>query len=163
MGLPFFVFKRFIMKKLLISFILALSSMSAQSVSIVMPTNWILHPIKAFKSVPTDKKFLLLTDSILQDINLGDYLTTKRGVFPGGYGYCELNPLFTSAPCQINVPRFTGVKIAVAAVGVAEWIPIWLGKGSPNYMATMDIINVSAAVPLGIAVVNNIVVLEKGR
>jgi hypothetical protein len=147
------------MKMLLLIAFLALSAHAA-SLTVSMPLKWVVHPVASFHSSRKSLDGMLITDTILQMINVGDYATTRRGAFPGTGG-CELNPLLISAPCQIDVPRFTGVKIAVAAAGLAEWIPVWLGKSTPNYVFTITVVNAGLAVPLGIAVGSNIHQLTK--
>lgn len=149
------------MKRLFVIAFLTALALPAQSVSVLLPTNWILHPVRAFRSVPADKKFMFVTDTVLQAVNLGDYASTYRAFTgPNAGRYCENNQLLVSAPCVIDFPRFTGIKIGVAALGIAEWVPVWLGAGG-NYVVAASIVNGGLDIPLALAVANNIVQLNK--
>lgn len=125
-----------------------------------VPLNVIAHPVKSFRTKHDGTGVLLAGTVLLQSVNAIDYATTRRGAFPGTGG-CELNPLLVTAPCQINVPRFTGVKIGVAAFNFAQWLPVWAGYRNSNYRKAMGVLDFVGAVPLGVADINNIHQLTK--
>ena len=137
-----------------------LDACAGLEVSMPVPVRAIAHPVRAWKSVPDNKKLMAIADSVLMDANVVDYVTTRRGAFPGTHG-CELNPLLTTAPCQIDVPRFTGIKLVVGAFGVAQWLPVLAGWGGDGYIRSLLLIDAALAVPLAIADANNIVQLTK--
>jgi hypothetical protein len=141
-----------------------LASCAGLEVSVPVPVRAIAHPVRAWKSLsgktPVDKKLMAIADSVLMDANVADYVTTRRGAFPGTHG-CELNPLLTTAPCQIDVPRFTGIKLVVGAFGVAQWLPVPAGWVGPGYIRSLILIDAALAVPLAIADANNFVQLTK--
>jgi hypothetical protein len=133
---------------------------SAASFGIKFSARWIAHPVASFHTTHAQRITLLATDVGLQLVNSIDYATTRRGAFPGTGG-CEKNILFTSEPCQIDVPRFTGAKIGVAAVGAAEWIPVALHRATPTYFRTMQVVNVIMGIAFTYSDVNNVIQLEK--
>lgn len=141
--------------KLLSGFVFAIAAFG-QGLHVDIPFHAVRHPLTAIRSA---KGFLTVTDIALQLTNGLDYYTTRRGAFPGTGG-CELNSLFASN-CRINVAAFTGVKAALALVGIGEWIPVWTGRASANYMAVAGTVNLGLAIPLGIGDVNNFSQLEK--
>lgn len=148
------------MKRLIFMLILAASAQAA-SLTMTVPLKWIVHPVASFQTSSKSIDGMLLTDSILQAINMGDYATTHRAFTGADAGkYCENNPLLVSAPCVLDLPRFTGIKIAVAAYGVAQWVPVWLHRAGPNYKFVITVLNAGSSVPLGIAVIGNIKALE---
>lgn len=136
-------------------FLLLSTLAQAQSVGVAISLNVITHPVRTYRESSNTKWYMLAAGSLLEAANLGDYLTTKRGAFPGTGG-CELNPLFTSAPCVINVPRFTGVKIGIAAFGIAQWVPIWAGYRSENYKKLMTVMDLVGAVPMTVIDLRNV-------
>ena len=91
---------------------------------------------------------------------IDQFVRHRLGELPGTGGF-ELNPLLTKAPCQIDVPRFTGIKLAVAAFGAAQWAPVLAGWGGERYIRAMTLIDGALTVPLAIADANNIVQLTK--
>jgi hypothetical protein len=129
-------------------------------VSIPVPVHAIAHPVQAYRSVRADKRLLAIADTLLEEANTVDYVTTRRGAFPGTGG-CELNPLLTTAPCQIDVPRFTGIKLVAGAFGVVQWLPVWRGWGGERYIRAVTVLDVAIAIPLAIADVNNVIQLTK--
>jgi hypothetical protein len=129
-------------------------------VSVPVPVRAIAHPVRAWKSTPASTKLMAIADSLLMDANVTDYATTRRGAFPGTHG-CEQNPLLTTAPCQIDVPRFTGIKLVIGAFGVAQWLPVLAGWGGDRYLRSLILIDAALAVPLAIADANNIIQLSK--
>jgi len=148
--------------------VLALAALSAnaQSLSFPIPLKAVAHPIATMKSTPKDVWFRRASVGLLEAVNFGDYETTKRGVIDGPY--CEQNKLFLLAPCVLNKPRFVGVKIAVAAFGVAQEMPEFFPRfrawsGRPIYEQVMGIVNIGVSVPLGIAVIGNIKTLNAGH
>jgi hypothetical protein len=147
------------MKPLLL-ILLAPLVLQAAGLEAVIPVRALAHPVQAYHSIQSGRRLLAIADAALQDVNVADYATTRRGAFPGTGG-CELNPLLTKAPCQIDVPRFTGIKLAVAAFGAAQWAPVFTGWGGERYVRAMTLIDLALAVPLAIADANNIVQLTK--
>jgi hypothetical protein len=129
-------------------------------VSVPVPVHSLAHPIQAFHSVPAERRLMAVADAVLQNVNAVDYATTRRGAFPGTGG-CELNPLLTKAVCQIDVPRFTGIKLAVGLFGVAQWLPVMAGWRGERYVRTVTVIDAALAVPLLLADVNNVIQLTK--
>jgi hypothetical protein len=59
-------------------------------VSVPVPVRAIAHPVRAWKSLsvktPSEKKLMAIADSLLMDANVTDYVTTRRGAFPGTHG-----------------------------------------------------------------------------
>ncbi len=140
----------------------ALALAQGFQVSVKVPAKAIVHPVQAYRSVRADRRLLAIADSLLMDANLVDYITTRRGAFPGTGG-CELNPLLTTAPCQIDVPRFTGIKLAVGVFGALQWAPVFTGWGGEPYVRAMTVIDAAIAIPLTIADVNNVIQLSKSK
>lgn len=129
-------------------------------ISVTVPVQAIAHPIRAWKSLPSTQKLMMIADMVLEGANTVDYITTRRGAFPGTGG-CELNPLLTTAACQIDVPRFTAIKLAVGVFGVAQWLPVFAGWGGTPWVCTVTLIDAALAIPLAIADVNNVIQLKK--
>jgi hypothetical protein len=148
-------------KRLLLLLLLpALVCGAGLQVSAPLPVHALRHPVRAFHSVPADRRLLAIADAVLQDANVADYVTTRRGAFPGTGG-CELNPLLTKAPCRIDVPRFTGVKLIVGLFGAAQWLPVAAGWSGDRYIRTLTAIDFALAIPLAIADVNNAIQLAR--
>jgi hypothetical protein len=134
---------------------------TAQSIGISIPVHAITHPISAYHDIIPDRNLIIGAISTLEIVNAADYGTTYRGVVQ--LGGCEQNPLFTLAPCVFNAPRFTGVKIAVAAAPIAQFLPVWLGWHNSTYIKSMAIVDLLGSAPLAGAVGNNVWVLSHWR
>lgn len=147
------------MKALLLTVLVPLA-VQAAGLQVALPVHALAHPVRAYHSVRSARRFMAIADAALQNVNVIDYVTTRRGAFPAAGG-CELNPLLTKAPCQIDVPRFTGIKLSVAAFGAAQWTPVFTGWGGERYVRAMTLIDLALTVPLAIADVNNIIQLTK--
>ena len=146
--------------KILLLTLLAPLLLDARGLEVGIPLHALAHPVAAYHAVSSGRPLLAVAGAVLQSVNMIDYATTRRGAFPGTGG-CELNPLLTKAPCQIDVPRFTGIKLAVAAFGAAQWAPVLAGWGGERYIRAMTLIDGALTVPLAIADANNIVQLTK--
>ena len=92
-------------------------------------------------SAPQARRWLVIADSLLEGANAADYITTRRGAFPGTGG-CELNPLVTRSPCQIDVLRFTALKLGTAAFGFVQLVP---GLKSKPLVRTLTLIDTALA------------------
>lgn len=145
------------MKRLLFLFV---APAFGASLGVTLPTRIIAHPIAAYHETRTGRLSMLAATVTLEAVNGIDYATTRRGAFPGTGG-CENNPLLVSAPCQINVARFTGLKLVVGAFGVAQWIPVWTGFGGERYVRAVKYLDMAGSLPLALAGVNNIRQLTK--
>ena len=150
------------MKRLALLLLCAVSASAQIAAHVDIPLKVLAHPVATAKAFPAANRWMLLADIVLQDANAIDYVTTRRGAFPGTRG-CELNPLFVSAPCQINVPRFAGVKIGTAAFGLAQWLPIWTHRtwAGAGYKRLITITDVGLSAALIGADINNIRQLTK--
>ena len=82
--------------------LLAVLAAPGADVGVSIPVRTIAHPVRAWRSAPLGRRWLAIADGLMESANAVDYLTTRRGAFPGTGG-CELNPLLTKAPCQIDV------------------------------------------------------------
>jgi hypothetical protein len=142
---------------------IALLALSAQAgtIGVVIPVHAIAHPKAAYHAAQGSPWDLVAATVTLESMNGIDYATTYRGVVQ--MGGCERNPLLVSAPCTLNVPRFTGIKIAGVAFGVAQWIPVWIGHGGARYQKAMTLIDYALAAPLSAADANNVWVLTHWR
>ena len=144
-------------------FTLALLALSARaaSIGIDIPIHSILHMKQAYHESRGDKWGMISSTLAVQAVNAADVLTTYRGPILHPGQYCEDNPIFTPTPCVVDVARFTGAKIAVAAFNLAEWVPVWTHKGGERYMRAVTVINYVGIAPIAGAVANNIVQLTK--
>jgi hypothetical protein len=147
------------MKALLAIGLIALGAQAAD-LTISIPVRVIAHPARTWHSPPASRRWLAVADGLLEEANATDYITTRRGAFPGTGG-CELNPLLTSAPCRIDVARFTAVKLAVAAFGIVQWAPVLNGWGGAALAPALAIADAAIAIPLAIADLNNVIQLRK--
>jgi hypothetical protein len=147
------------MKALAAIFVVALT-VQAADLAVAVPLHVLAHPAKAWHSAPASRRWLAIADGLLESANAVDYITTRRDAFPGTGG-CELNPVLTQAPCQIDVARFTAVKLAVAGFGLLQWAPVLNGLGGQSLVQALTIVDAAITLPLAIADVNNIRVLTK--
>ena len=148
--------------RLMIMTLAICSCACAANITASVPLKYIMHPKASFRASGKSLDMMIVSAAVLQSINIGDYATTHRAFTGADAGkYCENNPLLVSAPCVIDLPRFTGVKIVVAAAGLAELIPVFMRRDTPTYRFAVTVVNFGASIPLGIAVVGNIHALEK--
>jgi hypothetical protein len=79
-----------------------------------------------------------------------DWYQTEKYAGPGGGG-CEQNPLFLTAPCKLNVPKFRLFKAILAGAIVAEEVP---GLFHLRHSEEWDKVWLIANVPLDVILVS---------
>lgn len=134
---------------------------AGQQLGISISPHAIRHPKTAYHNLTGDWKLAVAGVVSLELANATDYATTYRGVVV--QGGCEQNPLFVTAPCVFDRPRFTGVKIAAAALPLLEAIPMAFGIRSPAYIRGVSVVNFALTAPLAAADGNNLWVLTHWR
>ncbi len=146
--------------KLIVAGLLSAFACGAQGIGLSVPLSVVRHPIATVKSAPADLGWLIASAISLESANAVDYATTLRGpvLHPGQY--CEQNELFTTSRCTIDAPRFTGVKIGVAALGAAEWLSLKRWR-QPAYVRTLILVNFAGTVPLAVADIGNLKALTR--
>jgi len=78
--------------KALFLMLLAPLAFEAAGLEVGIPVHALAHPVRAYQSTRSDRRLMAIVDAALQGVNVIDYVTTRRGAFPGTGG-CELNPL----------------------------------------------------------------------
>lgn len=140
---------------------LAVSSCFAAPVNFSVPLDSVVHAPRAFRKASKAQRFMLITNLAVHGLNIADAYTTYRGPILRPGQFCENNPVLTTAPCTISTWRFGFAKAAVAGAAIGEYVPTWTKKRPDAYYWFFGVLNLGAAIPLGLADAGNIKALSR--